>query len=92
MRNCCNELDWVGQCLADAERDLSGKRRMWPRADRSQDIPDSTAIETRRHRNRRRANDGIVDDPSRSLLYRWVVSGRWKLIAPANPSAEAEQV
>jgi hypothetical protein len=52
LRNCGDELDWAGQCLADAERDLSGESRMWPRADRSQDIPDSTAIETRRHRNR----------------------------------------
>jgi len=31
-----------------------------------------------------------VDDPSRSLLYRWVVCGRFKLIVPTDPAAAAQ--
>ena len=31
-----------------------------------------------------------LDDPARSLLFRWVVHGRWKLIVPTDPAAPAE--
>ena len=31
-----------------------------------------------------------IDDPARSLLFRWMVAGRWKLIVPTEPGAEAE--
>ena len=31
-----------------------------------------------------------VDDPSRSLLFRWLVSGRWKLIVPTDGRAAIE--
>ena len=31
-----------------------------------------------------------IDDPARSLLFRWMVAGRWKLIVPAAPGAKAE--
>ncbi len=31
-----------------------------------------------------------VDDPGRSLLFRWMVAGRWKLIVPAEQGAKAQ--
>ncbi|MFT5464036.1 MAG: arylsulfatase A-like enzyme [Planctomycetota bacterium] len=31
-----------------------------------------------------------IDDPSRSLLFRWMVSGQWKLIVPATGEAPME--
>lgn len=31
-----------------------------------------------------------VDDPSRSLLFRWFISDRWKLIVPASNAAPAQ--
>ena len=31
-----------------------------------------------------------VDDPSRSLLYRWLISDRWKLIVPTDSKASAQ--
>src|SRR5690606_37666157 len=31
-----------------------------------------------------------VDDPSRSLLYRWLIRDRWKLIVPTTGNAQME--
>ena len=35
-------------------------------------------------------NVADVDDPSRSLLYRWLISDRWKLIVPTDSKASAQ--
>ena len=31
-----------------------------------------------------------IDSPRASLLYRWVIEGRWKLILPTDENAEVE--
>ena len=31
-----------------------------------------------------------IDDPAAGLMFRWVISGRWKLIAPADAQAASE--